>query len=169
MSEVKVHCFDIKGPDVAQLFAAFGRRPLPDALIWSLSLAESCMPENSVGFRVWITKVAGVDVHRDHLLKWAKELSEALGEIKPRTKLYRRKLFADYSATWGHQAATDGINLALFGTYPPTSVQAAEYGCDPTTYKRMRNLIAGFAAMQAAQYEDALNWAVRQNTRIDLT
>lgn len=168
-SPTDIHCYDIRTPDLGQLFATFGRRPMPDWAIWSLSLAQSCQPEGSIGFEVWITRVAGTDIHRDRMIGWAQGLAETLATVKPMLNKRRRAMFETYGKAWADQAAMDGIQLALAGNYPPTATQAERFGACRKAYARMRNLIAGFAMLQCGQYEDALGWAVRQNSRYDLS
>jgi hypothetical protein len=162
-SPEEVGCYGIKTPDLAQIFAPFGRRPMPDWAIWSLSLAQSCQPEGSVGFEVWISRASGSDIHTVKLREWARGLAETLATVKPKINRRHRLLFETYSPVWGNAAADDAVELAITGRCPPTASQADKYGVHRKCYARMRGLIAGFMDMQAWQYQDALAWAVKQN------
>lgn len=155
--------FDLRTLDLAQYFAPFGRRPMPERAIWLLSLASSVMPENSVGCEVWLSRVAGVYVHDSKLRAWARGLADAFGsgEVKPRMGQRKRAMFAAYSPAWGHVAADDGLMLTVDGRRPPTEARCRSLDVHHDKFDRMANLIAAFSLMQAAQYEDALRWAVR--------
>jgi hypothetical protein len=153
--------YDVKRLDLAQYFAPFGRLPMPDKAIWLLSLASSCLPENSMGAEIWLSRVAGVTVHDAALREWSRGLASALGEVKPKLGARHRLMFASYSDAWGHVAADDGMALVVIGRCPTARERARQLGCDRETFKRLRGLVAGFAMMQADQYEDALAWAVR--------
>ena len=156
------HSFDIRGRDLRQLYAGFGRLPLQDGAVWALSLASSTLPPNHIGFAAWITYVADVDCHGERLAQWVKDLARAMATCAPLLGKRRRQLVTSYETRWGDQAALDGLTLALYG---PTKVEpilgrAGEFGCSREAYKRIRDLIAGAVLLQLAQYEDALGWAV---------
>jgi len=153
--------FDIHNLDLAQYFAPFGRRPMPDRAIWLLSLASSCLPDNSVGAEVWLSRVAGVNVHDKMLREWARGLATTFGTVTPKLGKRRRLLFTNYSDTWGHAAADDGMALVVDGRCPSLRSRAEAFGCHRDMYKKMRNLVGGCALMQAEQYESALAWSVR--------
>lgn len=164
---MEAHSYDIRGRDLRQAFAGFGRIPLNDSAIWSLSLAQSTMPAGHVGFEAWITHVADVDCHGQKLADWVRALARCMATVKPLLGQRRRLLVASYETAWGDQAALDGLTLALYG---PAHVEghvsrANEFGCHRDAYRRLRDLIAGCVLMQAAQFEDALGWAVRLQRR----
>ena len=155
--------FDIQTLDLAQYFAPFGRRQMPDRAIWLLSLASTTMPENSMGAEIWLARVSGTTVHAGAMQEWARGLADVLGMgiVKPKLGKRRRAMFASYSPAWGHVAADDGLWKAIEGRAPSSRARAAMLGCDREAYAKMRELIHALALMQAAQYEDALRWAVR--------
>ena len=157
------HSYDIRGRDLRQLYAGFGRLPLNDGAVWALSLASSTLPPNHIGFAAWITYVADVDCHGERLAQWVKDLARAMATCAPLLGKRRRQLVTSYETRWGDQAALDGLTLALYG---PTKVKghverSDEFGCHRDAYKRIRDLIAGAVLLQLAQYEDALGWAVK--------
>lgn len=161
------HSYDIRGRDLRQLYAGFGRLPLNDGAIWSLSLAQSTMPVEHIGYEAWITYVADVDCHGERLASWVKALARCMATVKPLLGKRRRLLVNSYETAWGDQAALDGLSLALYGpAHVRGHVQRAdEFGCHRDAYKRIRDLIAGCVLMQLAQYEDALGWAVAVQRR----
>ena len=167
MAEVVTGDYDIRGRDLRQLYAAFGRLPLSDESVWALSLAQSTMPANHIGFAAWITYVADVDCYGEMLRDWVIGLARCMATVKPLLGRRRRLLVASYEPAWGDQAALDGLTVALYGRAHVTgaTVRAAEFGCHRDAYRRIRDLIAGSVLLQAAQYEDALGWAARIQRR----
>lgn len=155
--------FDIRTLDLGTYFAPFGRRQMPDKAIWLLSLASSVLPENSVGAEVWLARVSGTTVHDGALRQYARELADAFGtgEFRPKRGKRRRVMFASYSPRWGHVAAEDGLWKAIDGRAPSARARAEALGCDREAFGNLRELIKLLVLMQAAQYEDALRWAVR--------
>ena len=161
------HSYDIRGRDLRQLYAGFGRLPLNDGAVWALSLASSTLPPNQIGYAGWITYVADVDCHRERLAQWVKDLARAMATCAPLLGKRRRQLVTSYETRWGDQAALDGLTLALYGPnhVEPILGRAGEFGCSREAYKRIRDLIAGAVLLQLAQYEDALGWAVAVQRR----
>lgn len=161
--EVSKGDYDIRGRDIRQLYAGFGRKPLGDGAIWALSLAQSTMPPNSIGFEAWITFVADADCHGEKLRDWATGLARCMATVRPLLGKRRRLLVTKFEPSWGDQAALDGLTLALFGPakVPAILARSEEYGCSREAYRRIRDLIAGVVLFQIAQFEDALAWAVR--------
>jgi hypothetical protein len=163
------HCGDytIKGRDLRQLYAGFGRLPLNDGAIWSLSLAQSTLPPGHIGYEAWITYVADADCHGEKLAEWVKALARCMATVKPLLGRRRRLLVSSYETKWGDQAALDGLTLALYGPQHVRGhvTRAEEFGCHRDAYKRIRDLIAGCVLMQVAQFEDALSWAVAVQRR----
>jgi hypothetical protein len=159
--------YQLRGRDLRQLYAGFGRIPLNDTAIWSLSLATSTLPPGHIGYAAWITFVADVDCHGEDLAQWVKDLARCMATVKPLLGKRRRLLVASYESHWGEQAALDGLAMALYG---PAKVmghvcRAEQFGCHRDAYRRVRDLIAGVVLLQIAQYEDALGWAVAVQRR----
>jgi hypothetical protein len=157
--------FDIRTLDLAQFFAPFGRRQMPDKAIWLLSLASSVLPEGNIGAEIWLSRVAGVTVHDRMMREWGRGLADAFGkgEFKPMRGKRRRAMFAEYQSRWGHAAADDGMRVAIHGQkyMPCLRARGREFDCYHEGYGRMLELVKDFALMQAGQYDDALRWAVR--------
>ena len=156
------HSYDIKGRDLRQLYAGFGRLPLTDGAIWALSLADSTLLPGHIGYKAWITYVADVDCHGEELAEWAKGLALAMSQVRPLLSKRRRLLVTRYDRKWGDQAALDGLQIALYGigSVTPVQTRALAFDCDSDAYRRIRDLVAGAVLVQLAQFEDALGWAV---------
>jgi hypothetical protein len=159
--------YTIKGRDLRQLYAGFGRRPLSDGAVWALSLADSTMPLPHIGYQAWITCVADVDCHGEELAAWVKGLAGCMATVKPLLGKRRRLLVTKYRQDWGDQAALDGLTLALYGpgSVTPVQTRALAFDCDRDAYRRIRDLVAGAVLVQLAQFEDALGWAVSVQRR----
>lgn len=158
--------YDVKGRDLRQAFAGFGRIPLSDTAIWSLSLAESTLPDNHIGFEAWIAYVAEADCGLLELQEWCIGLARTLATMKPMMGKRRRLLVEKWREEWGAQAALDGLTLAVMPKHrhervPSLRSRADEFCIDRQPYKRIRNLVHSAVLQQMAQFEDALGWAVR--------
>jgi len=93
MAELQIQAdYTLKGRDLRQLFAGFGRIPLNDSAIWSLSLATSTLPPGHIGYAAWITFVADVDCHAEALAQWVKDLARCMATVKPLLGKRRRLL-----------------------------------------------------------------------------
>ena len=156
-------CYDVRGRDIRQLYAGFCRITLSDEAIWSLSLASSVLPENHIGFELWITEVAGVTCHDHKITAWCKGLAQAISQLSPLLGKRRRVLVESYRPEWGDKAALDGLQYALMGKDSVKGVRARadELGCGWEAYTRIRNLVAGSVILQMQQFEAELAWAVR--------
>ncbi len=159
------HCWDIRGGDLRTYYAGFCRRALPDEAIWRLSLASSYLPKEHVGYRVWLTMVAGTDRFLHDLEDWAVSLGQAVAQMKPRLRSHARQYVPSYREDWGRQAAIDGATLALYGAahVPGYVGQAERFGCHRDAYKRIRDFVAGAMLIAADQYETELRLVHRES------
>ena len=153
--------------DLRTYYAQFGRRPLSDSAVWSLSLADSTLPEGHIGFRAWITYVAGVEAHCVELQRWAVGLGATASRMRPKRGQRRRQYVEGYRHEWGRQASLDGLNLVMFGqdSVPSLTSRADEFGTTRESYAKVRALVGGAVALQLWQFEDALDWATRMQRR----
>lgn len=153
--------WDIKSQDLRQYYAGFTRRALPDGAIWRLSLAQSCLPSEHIGYKVWLTMVAGTERFVPEMQAWAIGLGETIAQMKPRLRKNAREFVPSYRAEWGRQAALDGLGVAILGAdkAPSVSSRSTEFGCDWDAYERIRSFVAGSLLLAQWQYEDALRWA----------
>ena len=155
--------YQIKGRDLRQAFSGFCRAPLNDAAIWSLSQATAALPAHHIGFQVWITEVAGANVHMGHIIRWSKRLAWASACLKPRMGVRRRRMVEGYRSDWGNQAALDAVELALTGACPSAIGRAEEFGVHRDSFRRVRNFVGGALRLQSSQFESELAIAVRAN------
>ena len=155
--------YDLRGSDLQTYYAQFGRRAMSDAAIWALAKAEMEMPANHIGFKAWITCVAGVESYCPELQRWAVGLAATVARMKPRLRKNARRFVVSYRPEWGRQAAIDGLSIALFGadTVPSIQSRATTLGCDWDAYQRLRDFVAGAVVMQMVEYQSELAWAVK--------
>lgn len=166
MEAQEVGDYDVRGRDLRQYYAGFGRLPLSDSAIWSLSLADSTLPDNHIGSAAWLAYIAEADCGLLELQDWAIGLGRCLATMKPLLNKRHRLIVEDWREDWGAQASLDGMTLAVMPAHKHAAVpslrsRAEEFGIGRRPYQRIRNLVHGAVIMQMAQFEDALCWAVR--------
>lgn len=162
--------YDVRGQDLRQHYAGFGRLPLTEGAVWALALAQSVVNEslpNHIGYKAWITDVAGVDCFIPEMQAWAVGLADSYATLAPLRRQRRRRLVANYSPAWGHRAALDGLQMVVVGkaSVPSLRSRSESCQCGLEPYQRVRNFVAGVIALQCWQFEDALGWAVRLQRR----
>lgn len=158
----------ISEDDVNNYYAGWGRHAMSDGAIWRLSLADSCMPENHIGYKVWLTKVAGTARFLPELQAFARSLAATMAKMHP--KLEGREIaqpfLRGYRHEWGAQAATDALRLALFDAKPESDADRAdELGCGVKAYRKIRDIVAGIILVQERQFQDALMWAHKKHVK----
>jgi hypothetical protein len=116
--------------DLRGYYAAFGRRQLPDAAHYTAAVADSTLPDNHVGYDLWITWVAEVPFFERSLIEWAEGLGELAATLKPRIGERRRTFVESYRPEWGRQASRDGLRIAILGPnfVPGLQTRATELG-----------------------------------------
>lgn len=156
--------YDVRGRDLRQYYAGFGRRVLPDSAVWNLSMASSVLPDGHPGYMAWITTVADANCFCLDLQRWAIGLGGTIAGMKPKLGKRRREFVRSYKPEWGDRASLDGLMFALWGksAVPSTRERAEQLGCDREAYARLRDFVAGAILLAMWQYEDALRWAFRQ-------
>lgn len=149
--------------DLRGYYAAFGRRQLPDAAHYTAAVADSTLPDNHVGYDLWITWVAEVPFFERSLVEWAEGLGELAATLKPRIGERSRTYVESYRPQWGRQASRDGLRIAILGPnfVPGLQTRATELGCRWQAYKKIRDFVAGAALLQMSQFEGQLVWATR--------
>lgn len=149
---------DVPVQALRSYYAGFCRRALPEGALWRLSMASSYLPENHVGYQVWLSLVAGTDRFDKQLEQWAAALAPTIAVMKPKRGKHAYPYVKSYSHEWGRQAAMDGVAMALRGKDSVDTVWARskEFGCDRDAYARIRGFVAGALLMAASQYETEL-------------
>lgn len=144
-----------------QRYAVVTRRPLSvedhSVLQLATKLTHDTYGDSHIGDKVWLTLVSGTSCYADTIKDWAFGLADAMGGIR-----YERgnALVKRYSPLWGHKAALDGINLALFGNVQESvRTRCTATGADRKAYTRVRNFIGGALVMQGQQFEQEVGYS----------
>ena len=108
--------WDIRGSDLDQRYARFGRSLMSDDEIWWLSMAKHVMPDNSVADKLFLTSRSGCDCYMGDLLRWGTMVAEGIASAryKARDGKNRRTYVESYDVRWGKQAALDGMANKFF-------------------------------------------------------
>lgn len=149
--------------DLRGYYAAFGRRQLPESAHFTASVACSALPENHIGYDLWITWVAEVPFFERELIQWAEGLGELAATLKPKIGERHRTYVESYRPEWGRQASRDGLRMAIRGPnlVPGLESRATQLKCRWQAFKKVRNFVAGAALLQMQQFESQLLWATR--------
>ena len=155
---------DVKAQDLRAYYAGFCRRALPEGALWRLSQASSYLPENHVGYKVWLTMVAGTERFVPDLQAWAVALAPTIAVMRPKRGKHAYPYVKRYRHEWGKQAALDGVALAIMGQDNVASARsrAKEFDCDRDAYARIRGFVAGALIIAASQYETELRLVHRE-------
>ena len=144
-----------------QRYAVVTRRPLSvedhSVLQLATKLTRDTYGESHIGDKVWLTLVSGTTCYADTIKDWAFDLADAMGDIR-----YTRgnALVKRYDPVWGHKAALDGINLAIFGNVRESiRARCTATGADRKAYTRVRNFIGGALVMQSQQFEREVGYS----------
>jgi len=156
MSAVIEGDYTLKGFDLQTYYAGFCRRAMPEDAILRLSRASAMLPPEHVGYKVWMTKIAGKRPFYRDIQDWALGLGETIAEMKPRIRYRSRTFCPSYKPEWGHAASLDGVDMALGMSVTAASKRAEQYGCDWGAYVRIRNFVAGALQLSEQQYETEL-------------
>jgi hypothetical protein len=154
---------------IAQLAGLFVRHDRPGAdertgafwwgaqdeeIAWALSLAHTVSPD-PIARHLYVAHAAQDVRHSRAIKDWGYRVAVEFAGAKGSGQR-RRSLVESYRTDWGHQAARDGICMALWpdlrDEVPGIGKRADQYGCGKQAYQRVRDevqrqacdLIAGF-------------------------
>ncbi|TPG50177.1 hypothetical protein EAH75_01385 [Rhodanobacter glycinis] len=142
-------------PDADQRTAAYWWGHSDASVAWWLSTCRM-VGSHPVAQSLYLANVAEDMSQRRAIKDWAYEVAAKFASGKgvgPR----RRNLVESYRTDWGHQAARDGVFMALWGDLedvPGITSRCERFGCGKQAYQRVRDevcsqakdLIAGFRA-----------------------
>lgn len=142
-------------PDADQRTAAYWWGKPDDSVAWWLATCRMIAP-HPIAQSLYLAHVAEDMSQRRALKDWAYEAAAKFASGKgagPR----RRAVVESYRTDWGHQAARDGVFMALWGDLedvPGITFRCGQFGCGKQAYQRVRDdvqgqakdLIAGFRA-----------------------
>ena len=141
-------------PDAAQRTAAYWWGAQDEEVPWWLGLCK--MVNTPEAQSLYIASVAEDLRHARGLKEWAYRVAVEYAGSRGSGQR-RRSIVEAYRPEWGHQAARDGLAMALWpdlrGEIPGRDARCEQFGCGHTPYQRIRDevmraagdLITGFA------------------------
>lgn len=154
--------YDVRGRDIDQLFASFGRRTLGDREIWALSLASMVTPDACPGYEAYLTVVAGVDLFTPELERWGMDVARGFASAgyKGKGRKYRRTYVEGYKDEWGRYAVRDAVEWFVTGKCVGGKARGHELSVGENQYRKIRDLVRGCFDIAFAEYKLALVWAL---------
>lgn len=139
--------------DLHTYYASFNRKAMPEGALQALSRASSHLPKEHVGYKVWMTCVAGPRLFYDDLAAWSIALGETIAKMKPKLRYKSYPYVPSHKSDWGRQACLDGLELALTGKTESYDARAREFKISHQAYVRIRNFVAGALLLAMEQFE----------------
>jgi len=160
----KMGDWGIKGQDLDQRYAKFGRSLLTDQEVWNLSKAHLvCDGDPIIACKLFLTSRSETAVYASDVYAWACMVGEGIATAmyKPKGAQRRRRYSEIESEMVRHQAALDGVVMAMFGKYavPTLFERREEFAVDERSYRKIRDFVGGVAATLIANYSFALEYA----------
>lgn len=151
----------VRGQDLDQRFAKFGRTHLTDGEVWALSLASIVCPESELAYKLYLTSRAGVVYWAEDIRAWSADAAESLLEVRRQTANGKTRAFIETdSVAWVRRAGIDGAAIAMFGDVVPSlGERSREFGIARQTYAKVREFVAGTISQHIDEYRHALAWA----------
>ena len=151
----------VRGQDLDQRFAKFGRTHLTDGEVWALSLASIVCPDSDLAYKLYLTSRAGVIYWAEDIRGWSADAAESLLDVRRQTTNGKTRAFIETdSVAWVRRAGIDGAAIALFGEIVPSlGERAREFGVSRPTYAKVREFVAGVVSQHIDEFRHALAWA----------
>lgn len=141
-------------PDADQRTAAFWWGAQDEEVAWALALANT-VASDPIAKHLYVAHVAEDVRHNREIKEWGYRTAVEFAGAKGSGQR-RRSMVESYRPDWGHQAARDGLSLALWpelrDDVPGLGKRAEQFRCGKQAYQRVRDevqrqacdLIAGF-------------------------
>lgn len=144
-------------PDIDQIMADFTRLPIGDDRAGWLQLAGMVSSDKIAG-PLYLSSVAWADGYWPAIKQWGYLCAvEFVGARKSEQR--RRSLVESYRLDWGHQAARDGLAIAMWGVgeVPGSRDRALSFACGQRAYRRVRDDVSRQAGDLIGEYRRWLN------------
>lgn len=151
--------YDQSPPDIDQIMAGFTRTPLGEDRAWWLGYANMCSSD-PIAADLYFSSIAWDDSSWPRIKEWGYRVAvEFVGARKSEQR--KRSLVESYRVDWGHQAARDGLGLAMWGPtdIPGSRSRALDFKCGQQAYRRVRDEVSAQAASLIAEYRYYLDMA----------
>lgn len=147
----------VEPPDIDQRVAAYWWGRNDPAVAWWLSMCRM-IADSPIAQSLYIAHVAEDLTHKRELKDWAYNVADEAAS-KPRQGSQRNKRAVEsYDTPWGHQAARDGLSLALWphlsGDVPGRNKRCEQYGCSHDAYLYIRDAVESRAKELIASFRD---------------
>lgn len=151
--------FEATGPDIDQIMASFCNAPLGDDRAGWLQLAGMVASDKIAG-DLYLARVADADRKWRQIKDWGYlQAVEFVGSKGSGQR--KRSQVESYRVDWGHQAARDGLAIALFGEWevPGIGARASQFKCGKQAYQRVRDHVGNRAAELIGEFRHWLDMA----------
>lgn len=129
-------------PDADQRTAAYWWGRPDDSVAWWLATCRMIAP-HPIAQSLYLAHVAEDMSQRRAIKDWAYSVAAQFAGAKGSGQR-RRSMVESYRLDWGHQAARDGVFLALWGDIedvPGITFRCDQFGCGKQAYQRVRDEI----------------------------
>lgn len=151
--------YDATGPDIDQIMASFCHAPLGDDRAAWLQQAGMVSSDKIAG-DLYLAQVAEADRKWRAIKDWG--YLQAVEFVGSRGSGQRKRSQVEsYRVDWGHQAARDGLAIAIFGAegVPGIAVRAEAFKCGKQAYQRVRDHVGQRAAELITEFRHFLDMA----------
>lgn len=128
-------------PDADQRTAAYWWGAQDDEVAWALAICKTVAPE-PIAQRLYIAHVAEDARHARDLKDWGYRVAVEYAGSRGSGQR-RRSQVEGYRTDWGHQAARDGLAIALWphmrDDVPGIGKRCDAFGCGKQGYQRVRD------------------------------
>lgn len=148
--------------DIDQIMANFTNAPLGDDRAGWLQMAGIVSSDKMAG-DLYLASVAWADRRWREIKDWGYlKAVEYVGARKSPQR--KRSMVESYRLDWGHQAARDGLAIALWGKshVPGSRERALHFKCGQQAYRRVRDEVGGKASELIAEFRHFVNMARTQ-------
>jgi len=136
-----------EAPDADQRTAAYWWGVADDEVAWWLSMCRLVNPDPAQA--LYVAHVSEDVRYANRLKEWAYKVAVEYAGSKGGPQR-RRSLVQTYRTDWGHQAARDGLAIALWPNLrdgvPGVAKRGEQYGCGKQCFQRVRDEVTRAAA-----------------------
>lgn len=140
-------------PDADQRVAAYWWGRPDDSVAWWLSLCRMVAP-HPIAQALYLAHVAEDLSQRRAIKDWAYRVAAEFAGSKGSGQR-KRSLVESYRLDWGHQAARDGLTIALWGDLidvPGLVARSQQFRCGKQAYERVRDEVKSTTADLIASF-----------------
>jgi len=140
-------------------FAAYSGRGLDEDALWWMGTAQIAVSD-PIAADLYLSHVSMTGHKFREIKDWGYRVAvEFVGARGSGER--KRSLVESYRVDWGHQAARDGIAIALWGSeeVPGITARVVQFHCGAQAYQRVRNAVESRTRDAVARFRHGLRWA----------